>query len=677
MQKLFSALIYGLFLTPLTGIAAPLEPVTLQLKWFHQFQFAGYYAAVSKGFYAEEGLDVELVEGAIDRPPDQIVLEGKADFGIHDGGDLLFNRLQGRPLVAVAAIFQHSPYVIISKRSTGFHHPSDLVGQTIPITQDQGSAQILAMLRHEGVKVNSVFDTAPVHFVQHTWDFSPLIDEKIKAMAAYSIDLPSMQRRYQVDLVAMKPLDYGVDFYGDTLFTSTDYLNAHPDRVERFRRASLRGWDYALEHQEEMATLIQTLTSARQTRPTHQDLLDEATGMQELILQQLVEIGHLNPGRWEKMAKTYLELGLVSAINNLEGFTYSPDFKTQHQLESLKKLGFILAIVTLLGLIGLVWIKMLRSQVKSHTQSLTEELNRRRQLEIEQEANHRLLNSIVENIPHMIFMKRASDLSFVLFNKAGEDLLGYPRAELLGKKDTDFFPKEQADFFIENDRKVLSSSRVWDVSEERINTRHKGQRILHTKKLALCNNEGEPEFLLGISEDMTEAKQLQDELFQHRKHLEELVSKRTDELARTQFALDRTGIAISWYDTQTGRFLFVNDETCHLLGYSRDELLQMDVFGINPQLPPESVPPLIETLRTGNSIWRSDITLHRKDGSTLIVESTFYLSQISDGEECIIAFSRDITQRKAVERHNQRLLAILDQSPDLIVRRPYKGRFAI
>lgn len=120
-----------------------------------------------------------------------------------------------------------------------------------------------------------------------------------------------------------------------------------------------------------------------------------------------------------------------------------------------------------------------------------------------------LLDSIIENIPHMIFVKNAAQLRFVLFNKAGEDLLGYPREQLIGKNDYDFFPKEQADFFTAKDRSVLDNKIRLDIPEETISTAAKGKRLLHTKKIPLCDGDGTPRFLLGISEDITDIKRTQ------------------------------------------------------------------------------------------------------------------------------------------------------------------------
>jgi two-component system, sensor histidine kinase len=115
-------------------------------------------------------------------------------------------------------------------------------------------------------------------------------------------------------------------------------------------------------------------------------------------------------------------------------------------------------------------------------------------------------DSVIENIPNMIFVKDAQELRFVRFNKAGEALIGQSRESLIGKSDYDFFPREQADFFTGKDREVLNNRRQVDIPEEAIETAT-GTRFLHTRKIPILDKAGVPRYLLGISEDITEKKQ--------------------------------------------------------------------------------------------------------------------------------------------------------------------------
>jgi PAS domain S-box-containing protein len=163
-------------------------------------------------------------------------------------------------------------------------------------------------------------------------------------------------------------------------------------------------------------------------------------------------------------------------------------------------------------------IGVLQRRVNSMTAQLEETVGTLEQHVIElqqaEEETRRaqiFLNTIVENIPDMIFVKDAAKLRFVLFNRAGEELLGFPREEMIGKNDYDFFPREEADFFTAKDREVLTSGQLLGIPEETIQTKYKGSRILHTKKLPILDEAGKPRFLLGISEDITERVQTEAE----------------------------------------------------------------------------------------------------------------------------------------------------------------------
>jgi PAS domain S-box-containing protein len=139
------------------------------------------------------------------------------------------------------------------------------------------------------------------------------------------------------------------------------------------------------------------------------------------------------------------------------------------------------------------------------------DITERKRIEEELKAANAFLDAIIENIPLMLFIKECQSLRFVRLNRHSEDLLGWPKETLEGKNAYDFWPKEQAEFFIEKDRETLNKGSVVDIPEEPIQTRYRGVRILHTKKVPILDTTGNPIYLLGISEDITERKRVEKE----------------------------------------------------------------------------------------------------------------------------------------------------------------------
>lgn len=166
-----------------------------------------------------------------------------------------------------------------------------------------------------------------------------------------------------------------------------------------------------------------------------------------------------------------------------------------------------------------------------------EELERR---SAEVASTNRFLDSLIENIPNMVFIKDVPELRFVHLNRAGEDLLGRPRSEVLGRTNGDLFPKEEADYFTAKDREVLARGTVGDIPEESIHTAD-GVRILHTKKVPVMDERGRPRHLLGISEDVTEQRQMEKEIMR----LNSTLAQRASELEASNRELESFSYSVS------------------------------------------------------------------------------------------------------------------------------------
>ena len=169
--------------------------------------------------------------------------------------------------------------------------------------------------------------------------------------------------------------------------------------------------------------------------------------------------------------------------------------------------------------------------------------------ELEARNVSKFLDSIIEHLPAMVFVKDANDLRFVRFNRAGEELLGIERAALLSKNDYDLFPKEQADFFVANDRDVLSTKALRDIPQEPVET-PRGTRWLHTRKLPIFDDDGEPQYLLGVSLDITDQKRAQEVLRSSNEALEQRVRERTAELVRQIAERERAEQALARTEEQ-------------------------------------------------------------------------------------------------------------------------------
>jgi len=253
------------------------------------------------------------------------------------------------------------------------------------------------------------------------------------------------------------------------------------------------------------------------------------------------------------------------------------------------------------------------------------------------QATSRLLDSIVEHIPNMVFLKDAAELRFVLFNEAGERLLGWQRSELLGRNDHDFFPRAQAEFFTARDREVLASTAVLDIAEEEITTRDGARHLLRTRKLALRNERGEAEFLLGISEDITAEKAAREALENEAEWHRALIRNAVE------------GIAI--FDARH-RLIEANERFVQMLGCTMAQALALQLWDIDAARPRQTVQ---DSLPAGEQLEVVYETRYRRiDGSEFDAEVSLQSARIG-GRDVFVTITRDISRRKQAEAALQRL----------------------
>jgi PAS domain S-box-containing protein len=320
-----------------------------------------------------------------------------------------------------------------------------------------------------------------------------------------------------------------------------------------------------------------------------------------------------------------------------------------------------------------VWIPvsvtLSRLHVKPRTLALLTARDVREQFQTENELKkiNAFLDSIVDNIPNMLFLKDADNLRFELFNKAGEELLGYRREDLIGKNDYDFFPPSEADFFIQKDREVLVGKKLVEIAEEEIQTKT-GVKFLHTKKIPIIDDKGTPRHLLGISEDITVRKSLEETRQQYARAQQayardlEVTNQALRESERRYRQLMEATLDAIVVTDDHGNIVLCNPAAERLFGYPADALSGKPFLCLMPQ---EHSLLYEKGFRSYLATGQSQVVGHvvevqgrHRDGTDLPLELALSALDAGGGVQFLAAI-RDLTERN-------RLRTILTQNEKLI-----------
>ncbi|MFA6741138.1 MAG: ABC transporter substrate-binding protein [Arcobacteraceae bacterium] len=302
-----------------------LEKTVLQLSWFGQFQFAGYYIAKEKGFYKEVGLDVEIKNYDFNINVTKDVSKGKVDFGIARETLIPEKINTFHNIVALFPLFQISPLILIAKKNSNINSIKDFKDKRIMLSEnDAGQASVKAILLSNNISIDSK------QILKHTHNIEDLIDNKTDIMSAYISKFPFILEQKNIPFNIFAPKDYGFDLYSDFLFTSSELIKKDTNKVIAFKKASLKGWEYAYNNIDETVDFI--LKKYNNQNLTKKELLFEANELKKLSYYKNNTLGNIDKNKLMRAYDIYRLLGYFEGNDDPSDFIfdeYKPTLNTE------------------------------------------------------------------------------------------------------------------------------------------------------------------------------------------------------------------------------------------------------------------------------------------------------------------------------------------------------------
>jgi len=301
-MKIFQ-IVLMFFLTNSILYSQESQAVTLQLKWYHQFQFAGYYIAKEKGFYKDVGLQVHIQEGSESIDPVSILTEKKAEYAVTTSRSLQ-QIAEGAKLLYLAAIYQSSPFALMALKKSNITKLRDIKGKRLMSSENEYlDISLLTMLHSHHI------DMGDIKLIQNSFNIDDLIDEKVDLMSVYISNEPYAVKQKGYEPQLFIPYEYGYDLYNDLLTTTQEEARLHPQRVEAFKEASLKGWEYAFSHIEETVDLIYKKYNTQ--HKSKEAFLYEANVLKRLAYRGVEKIGTIEVQRLQTIVDYYKLFGYL------------------------------------------------------------------------------------------------------------------------------------------------------------------------------------------------------------------------------------------------------------------------------------------------------------------------------------------------------------------------------
>jgi len=286
----------------------PMTEVNLGLEWVHQAEFAGNYVAVEKGFYRDQGLQVNLIPFGGSDVPIVAVAKGTETFGLAGADEVVLARAKGMPIKAIAVIYKINPIVAYSLPNSGITKPQDFIGKTVGIERADDGSDINVGYLYYAMMAKLGIERSKVKEVTIGYDDSELLAHKTDVSTGYIINEPNLVKEKLGSVNTILMADYGVNMYADVLFASDDTIKNKPDLVKRFLKATLSGWQYAIENQDEAVSM--TMKYATDSARMHQ--VNMLSSSVPLISTGQSQLGWMDSTQWEKVQKILVEQKILA-----------------------------------------------------------------------------------------------------------------------------------------------------------------------------------------------------------------------------------------------------------------------------------------------------------------------------------------------------------------------------
>ena len=612
------------------------ENIVIRLQWLPQAQFAGYYVAKEKGFYKDVGLDVTIKEFNKKIELANVIKEKKADFAI-GRSSIIINKINGADIVALAAIYQHSPLMLLTTNNA-INSIEDFKNKKIMITPDaEFTASITAMLSSNNINRDDLI------MLDHSFDVNDLINKKVDLMASYISNEPIILQEKGISYKIFHPKDYGFDFYNDILFTSSEFIKNNPKTTKNFYEATIKGWEYALLNKVEAAEIIYEKYNTQNKSLI--SLVKEGEVLKQLIMnEQDNKIGCLDEKKLSTILEVFKVLGLTKGDLNFSDFIYKENHHNQKiifEIAHKERDILIILIFSIITIFTLTIYFLSRIHIK-----------------------RKLLDAVINTSDDLIYYKNRK-LIYLGCNDAFEKYVNLPKEEIIGKDDFEIFDKKFAKIFREHDLKILKTNKT---SVENEWFEFDGKQVLfQSKKIPFKYNSNSGIGILGVSRDITDLYEIQKKL-EEQTIKDELTKaynrKYFNEKLKEQFDLYRrykVNFCIALFDIDD--FKKVNDTYGHKIG---DEVLIKICKTINKNIRITDI-----LFRIGGEEF---VIMYRKTNVEDAFKSTKKIKDLIENEQIIenhpITISIGLTQIKDNDKED----SLIKRSDDLMYDSKKNGK---